>query len=867
MKKRKMLMIITTILFMITNVAAQDLKVKTLNNGMQVAVKENRSNTSVGFYCFVKTGSRNEGIYLGAGISHYLEHVVSGGTTDFRTEDEYEALGKEIGSIVNAYTTDEVTAFHIIVDKEYGNEALQILSEQVTSCAFSLKEINREKEVILKEIVMRSTPPSSKIRQRFNELCFPTSNSRYPVIGYTELYKTITPEELEDYYNQRYCPNNMIFVAVGDFEAEEMLSEIEETFNQYPRQQIQPVYLPPQNIRTGTLKYIEEFNIQQPSIIIGSIISPSDFEDDVALNAALEILFAKRRSPIRYKLVEEMKLVNYIYAYSTSSMTDTEGVIYIGFEAKDPKDIENIISIVDEDLKKYSEIGFTEEQILNIITREKASRLLSTPSVESECNRIGWNLIKTGVADNFENRISQLERLTSVDLQAALEKHIIPQNRIILYAMPEGTSDVLDQSEDIVVEKGDIEKYEINNKITLLHKFNNEKPLIRGVIQLPIDTNYEDINSAGTLNFLTEIMFSGSKHYNPLDLSEWCEDHSVILRSSTNLNGTTINFKCLKDDYPELEKIIIDAFSNPIFPEDEINLAKEYTMANFQRSRSDALSLHDDYRNSLLYGETRGGISEEIRTNNIMGLKKTKLKKLYNDYFKVESAIFTLFGDIDEKTAEASAKKIYKSLPSGSIDFPKNYTLTPDLGGEHINQYSFEQVNIDINYPAPDINDDDFYGMKVLELLLSGSRGKIHKAVRGDKNNLAYFAYPNYGYSEENGFLRLTSQTSINKKDELRDVLTNEIEKLLNEPVTQEEINETIRENVMMMQSILTDNYLPGYVTMHESVGLGFDFMNQREAIYMSITPEDIQRIARKYLSNPTVIVSIPNEEMELMVK
>ena len=54
---------------------------KTLPNGMDIAVKENHDNSSVGFYCFVKTGSVNEGRYLGAGISDYLEHVVSGGTT------------------------------------------------------------------------------------------------------------------------------------------------------------------------------------------------------------------------------------------------------------------------------------------------------------------------------------------------------------------------------------------------------------------------------------------------------------------------------------------------------------------------------------------------------------------------------------------------------------------------------------------------------------------------------------------------------------------------------------------------------------------------------------------------------------------
>ena len=237
----KKIFIIIVLCLLYLTAFSNDILFKTLPNGMEVAVKENTNNTSVGFYCVVKTGSVNEGKYLGAGISHYLEHVVSSGTTKFRTEEEYEKLGKEMGALVNAYTSYEVTAIHIIVDKQYQDEALKILSEQMQFCAFDSTEVAREKEVILKEIVMRSTPPRSRVYQRQRELVFPNSNKKYPIIGYTELFKTITRAELLDYYQQRYVPNNMIFVAVGDFNSAEMMKKIENTFKDFDRKQINPV--------------------------------------------------------------------------------------------------------------------------------------------------------------------------------------------------------------------------------------------------------------------------------------------------------------------------------------------------------------------------------------------------------------------------------------------------------------------------------------------------------------------------------------------------------------------------------------------------------------------------------------------------
>ncbi|MEA1972409.1 MAG: insulinase family protein, partial [Candidatus Cloacimonadota bacterium] len=134
----------------IAQLSANQIQLKTLENGMQIATKENNSNQSAAFYCFVKTGSLNEGKYLGAGISHYLEHVVSSGSTTKRSEAEYNKIGKEIGASTNAYTSTKATAYHLVVNAKYAEDALDMLSEQMQFCKFDSFEVAREKEVILK---------------------------------------------------------------------------------------------------------------------------------------------------------------------------------------------------------------------------------------------------------------------------------------------------------------------------------------------------------------------------------------------------------------------------------------------------------------------------------------------------------------------------------------------------------------------------------------------------------------------------------------------------------------------------------------------------------------------------------------------
>ncbi len=852
----------------ITLLSANGILQTTLDNGMQIVVKENNLNESVGLYCFVKTGSVNEGKYLGAGISHYLEHIVSSGSTEFHTEDEYNKMGKEMGSFVNAYTTQTATAFYITVDKSYKDLALQNLSQQMQSCICDSFEVAREREVILKEIVMRSTPPYSKVYQRHNELIYPNSNKHYPVIGYTELYKTISRDELQDYYKLKYAPNNMIFVAVGDFKADEMLVEIVSEFKEFPRRQLEPVYQPTQYQREGSIEYIEEFGIESPSVYITSILSANDYKDATALNVALDILFSKRQSPIRYKLVEVLQLVNSrgFYAYANGVSNSPEGEITIHFEPKNSTDIDLVISIIDEELEKFSQSGITNGDIQNYINRVKANKLLRTPSVSSDANQIGWSMMLFNIPDNYQTEIQILESLSVEDLTFQLRKHLLPKNRVIFKAVPVGEKALLESNEIASIEKTKIKKVQIDENLTLLHKMNTEKPLINAVLHLPISTNYETKENAGTLSFMTDLMFRGSKKFSSLEITEWLEDHAISFDTSCSVNGTNIEFKCLKVDYPILVEMLFDAFKNPSFEDKELALAKEEVKANFMRSKSRATTSHKDFVNSTLYQDQRAGISAEARKDNMLALTKQDLQNLHNFYFNSDSMIITLFGDITQDEARKMAVNLRKNMPSNKIIAEKTFTQTPSEAGSFLNKYEFEQVNLDIYCPAPPLATEDFYTMSLINMILSGARGRLHQAVRGT-NNLAYFAFPDYRCSENYGSFRLSSQTSIDKKDDLTDVLINELTKLMIEEVPIEEITSAIDETEKMMKAMLNDNSLPYYITYYEFMGLGYDYIDRLSKVYKNITPTQIKTAANKYFKDQAVIISEPDENVELMVE
>ncbi|MHC4225604.1 MAG: M16 family metallopeptidase, partial [Planctomycetota bacterium] len=105
--------------------AADDgIHTRTLPNGLRVVVKEDHSKPLAALRIYVGTGGCFEGEYLGCGISHYYEHLLSGGTTSNRTEEESAKILREMGGQSNAYTRSDHTCYFIDTHRDYISRAI-----------------------------------------------------------------------------------------------------------------------------------------------------------------------------------------------------------------------------------------------------------------------------------------------------------------------------------------------------------------------------------------------------------------------------------------------------------------------------------------------------------------------------------------------------------------------------------------------------------------------------------------------------------------------------------------------------------------------------------------------------------------------
>ncbi len=184
-----------------------------LDNGLEIIAECNPRAYSTALGFFVNTGARDETDEV-AGVSHFLEHMVFKGTPTRSAADVNRELD-EMGSFSNARTGEEHTVYHCTVLPEFQNRAVELFADIMRP---SLREddFEMEKQVIIEEISMYEDQPPFNAHEKCMALYFDQHPMSHSILGTVETVGAMKPQQMRDYFQQRYCPSNITLVATGN---------------------------------------------------------------------------------------------------------------------------------------------------------------------------------------------------------------------------------------------------------------------------------------------------------------------------------------------------------------------------------------------------------------------------------------------------------------------------------------------------------------------------------------------------------------------------------------------------------------------------------------------------------------------------
>ena len=287
--------------------AADRVVAATLDNGLRVLLLEDHRSPIVSFQVWYRVGSRNE--QRGAtGIAHFLEHMMFKGTPT-RGPKQFARLVEENGGQDNAFTSQDVTSYFVDIAADKLDLVIELEADRMQNLLLDPKEIGSEREVVIEERRTRTEDdPGGFLGEEVSSVAFKAHPYGYPIIGWMEDIKRITPAEIRAFYQTYYLPNNAMVVAVGAFQAPAALEKIRRSFGRIPRGRTPPPVLavePPQN---GERRVTVRKEAELPIVYLGWHVPNQRSDDAPALEVLSTILAGGRASRLYRDLVYQRQL-------------------------------------------------------------------------------------------------------------------------------------------------------------------------------------------------------------------------------------------------------------------------------------------------------------------------------------------------------------------------------------------------------------------------------------------------------------------------------------------------------------------------------------------------------------------------------
>src|SRR5215467_1604418 len=548
-----------------------------LPNGLTVIVQEDRSAPVASVQAWCSTGSIDEDAHLGAGLSHILEHMLFKGTKT-RSTNEIAQKIQDVGGYINAYTSFDRTVFWIDVPKDGAMTALDILADAMMNSTLPAEEYAKEQEVIRREFAMGMDDPSRMVTHLLFATAYQRHPYRLPVIGLIDIYNQLTHEQVMEYYETRYVPNNLAFVVVGDVCAAEVRKKVEEFFKERPARSLAPIYIPAEPPQLGRREVHQEFATELTHFAMAWHVPEIAHPDVPALDLLTVVLGEGHSSRLYRKVREESGLA---FAISAFSYTPGDPGI-LGVDAiLDPRNREatqNQILQMIEDIRRD---GVTAEELAKGKKIVLSQELASLRTMRGQATDLGTNWFLTRNLNFSREYLDKIQKVTLDDIKRVAVQYLTDENLTIVSLNPKGSLKLKSETAVPAV-IGQIQKFELSNGLRVLVREDARLPLIaisavfRGGLLVETET------TSGITRLVAKSLLKGTKTRTAEQIANQLEAVGGEITAEGGNNSLVVNLDVTQPDLALGTDILADVLLNATMLPDAVAREKEIQLAKIK---------------------------------------------------------------------------------------------------------------------------------------------------------------------------------------------------------------------------------------------------------------------------------------------
>ncbi|NDD66198.1 insulinase family protein [bacterium] len=820
----------------------------TLPNGLTVAVVTDMSASIASVKAYVKAGSMTEGVHLGKGLSHFLEHLVAGGATTRRTEDEYKACIQQMGGAYNAYTTIDHTCYHLTVLPHDTRLAIDILSEWMGHHAFQEAVFDRERDVITREI----EKGQAELGRVFYHLCqthfYPTHPCRYPVIGFRDSFLSVTLADLQAYYHRMYTASNMVVVVGGPLGADEVIQWVASTFGAMPA--VAPPFTPiwAECPPVVSRQLTSEWACQHAYLNLRFATVPLHHPDVWALDLLDDMLTNGYESLLYRDVVENRQLA---YDLDSGSLTPhyVRGYLDIGLELP-PESIDDATACILDHLSRLRDT-VTPERLARAKKQKQVEEAFSVTTIDDEVARVGSGLLIAGTPYFAHDYAAHYESVTTDAVWSVAERYL-QSDRLVRTAMvPSGRSKASVSLPADATGSPSVET--LSNGMTLVSLI--DPMATRAVIKLYLDAGVcsetRATNGVGAL--VADLMGQRCRGFDKGELTTWFESRGAVFEVVQGNHSLGMTLCALPEDMPSVWPVALTAFFEPVFHPDDVVLSQRQLLKSIQ-SRPDDWYRHAMYQfRQHFFGDHPYGMSLLGDTATVSSLTATDCADWFDGLLGSSSVVVAVSGAVSlplirEALLECAIPTVRsRSLPILPVASPPSEGIQGGI--------AHDVAAVMVVYEGASLQSiEEVANLDALLAILTGYHypgGVLHDALRDE--GLVYMVHgTQFAGRHRPGYLMICALTSEPQLDRVVEVIFHHVNTLLTTKVSQTQLDEAKAQMRFVVRERRADpSAFVGEVALDALLGLGSDRAQRVDAVVDQLTPDTILATARRWLATP----------------
>lgn len=842
-----------------------------LANGYKVTIVPMKNSPAV-VKSYVNVGSMNETANI-KGISHFLEHMAFNGTNgenghiELKQGDSFKKIDK-LGGWANASTNYAITDY-VNSTPQLGDNDLETQIQVIAAMAEDLKlsddMIAKEKGPVSSEINMILDNPQTVAMDQTVRTLFNIKNPADELVGGSVAHiQNLTRDDVVNYYNKYYTPDNTNIVITGDINPEEAIKLVSKNFNSRKVSKGQKFEEKLNPINNVVRKDFKSDKTTSAEIVIG-FAGPknNDTRGKILFELAREYLNSHEA-----RLIPKLKKYNSFPIISAEKISTNPNSPRFNFMVMSPAEnnVEKVLKVVFDNLSAQKQItSETTERLKQRIKQDNESVLEHSISV-NDC--VGQSVLDNDIEYMTDyNRI--LDSITPEELTNAVQEYFDISKSAVTVIHPSKTKEPSFKGKEgrTPIDTKDISEYKLPNHYDVAF-YNTKSNNIN--LSLKLITNIPYSKKAGVSEVLNEIYTMGTHSMPTNQFNEFKDKNNLSILANSGQAGVSLQISGDVNNYKlGLEKAE-ELLYYPNITEKNIKTAVSRIKDRMTRTQMTSHLLQKDVDTVL---------------NPMMFRRDEVLKGL--DNVTVEDVI-----ELHKYILKNSRGLVSANIPQNSEKEVK-YNILKNINGLYgvePNKYRMLEVHKDIKKPVvvsalnhnsqADISEvfrfkrDDSIKEKavaeVMNSILSSSSIGLFDVLR-EKENLAYSVFSDYSTTGNQGQLSLNILTTTDNKDigEYRydnveksiNGFNRQIKELVDGKFTDEDLevakrsikagllnNEGNYAKISALESSLNSNY-------------GLDLKNKVYAEVDKITKQDITDFAQKVFSNKPIYAIVASKD------